>query len=76
MVGQTQTFVGLANYVNILHSDFFWAATGRTLYFTVVSVALEFMLGLGIALLLNQDFPGRGLMRGLLILPWALPTVV
>ena len=76
VVGQSQTFVGLANYLNILKSDFFWAATGRTLYFTVVSVGLEFLLGLGIALLLNQDFPGRGLMRGLLILPWALPTVV
>jgi multiple sugar transport system permease protein/N,N'-diacetylchitobiose transport system permease protein len=76
VTGQTQSFVGLANYVSILRSDFFWAATGRTLYFTVVSVGLEFVLGLGVALLLNQEFPGRGLMRGLLILPWALPTVV
>ena len=76
VTGQTQSFVGLANYVSILRSDFFWAATGRTLYFTVVSVGLEFVLGLGVAMLLNQEFPGRGLMRGLLILPWALPTVV
>lgn len=76
VVGQSQTFVGFANYANILRSDFFWSSTGRTLYFTVVSVGLEFLLGLGVALLLNEDFPGRGIMRGLLVLPWALPTVV
>ncbi len=76
VVGQTQTFIGLANYLNILKSDFFWQSTGRTLYFTVVSVGLEFFIGLGVALLLHEDFRGRGLLRGLLILPWALPTVV
>lgn len=76
VTGNVQTFAGLDNYLNILRSDFFWASTGRTLYFTIVSVALEFLLGLGVAMLLNQDFPGRGIMRGLLILPWALPTVV
>lgn len=74
--GKVTTFVGLNNYMNILSSDFFWLSTGRTLYFTVVSVGFEFILGLLVALLLNEKFKGRGFVRGLLILPWALPTVV
>ena len=74
--GASHTFIGLANYSNILKSDYFWQSTARTLYFTVVSVGLEFLLGLGVALLLNENYRGRGFFRGLLILPWALPTVV
>ncbi|MGE5606328.1 MAG: carbohydrate ABC transporter permease [Bacteroidota bacterium] len=74
--GLSFTFIGFQNYWDILSSDFFWQATGRTLYFTVVTVALELFFGTLIALLLNEKFKGRGFMRGLVILPWALPTVV
>ncbi len=74
--GLNFTFIGFQNYLDILESDFFWQATGRTLYFTVVTVALELFFGTLIALLLNEKFKGRGFMRGLVILPWALPTVV
>jgi len=68
-------FVGLENYFKILQSRVFWAAVGRTFYFTGISVGVEIILGLGIALVLNQEFKGRAFMRGLIILPWALSSV-
>jgi len=69
-------FVGLENYIKISRSPVFWAAAGRTFYFTGVSVGVSIILGLGIALVLNQDFKGRAFVRGLIILPWALSSVV
>jgi ABC-type sugar transport system permease subunit len=69
-------FIGLKNYIDIFKSDYFWYSIGRTAYFTVISVGLELVLGFLVALLLNQEFKGRSLARTLLILPWALPTVV
>lgn len=69
-------FIGLANYVVALSDPVFWQAMGRTLYFTLVSTGLEMSLGMLIALLLNERFAGRGLLRGLLLIPWALPTIV
>ena len=69
-------FVGLENYLKILQSRVFWAAVGRTFYFTGASVGVAIIIGLGIALVLNQDFKGRAFMRGLIILPWALSSVV
>lgn len=69
-------FVGLRNYWVVLTTASFWRSIGRTLYFTIVSTGLEVVLGLGIALLLNRSFRGRGALRALVLLPWALPTVV
>lgn len=69
-------FVGLENYLKISRSRVFWAAIGRTFYFTGVSVGVAMILGLGMALVLNQDFKGRAFVRGLIILPWALSSVV
>lgn len=74
--GLKGTFVGLANYAAILKEEYFWQSTGRTAYFTVVSVGMEFILGMLVALLLNEKFRWRGIARAMLILPWALPTVV
>eukprot|EP01035_Chromulina_nebulosa_P047651 gene47651-64612_t len=54
----------------------FWRTLMTTTWFAVISVALEMLIGVLAALLLNQRFHGRGLLRALLILPWALPTVV
>src|SRR5476649_1412682 len=68
--------VGFANYLYALTDADFLAALARTLYFTVVSVAVEGILGVLVALLLNQRFYGRGVLRVLVILPWALPTIV
>jgi multiple sugar transport system permease protein/N,N'-diacetylchitobiose transport system permease protein len=69
-------FVGLANYAQVLGSHAFWAALGRTAYFTLASTALETVLGLFIALLLNERFPGVGFLRSIVIIPWAIPTIV
>jgi multiple sugar transport system permease protein len=49
---------------------------GQTLVFSVISVSLELLLGLGTALILNQNFRGRGVVRAIAILPWALPTAI
>ncbi|HEX9045143.1 MAG TPA: sugar ABC transporter permease [Candidatus Limnocylindrales bacterium] len=71
-----EPFVGLGNYIDQLTSPDFWAATGRALFFTVVSTVLELAFGLGLALLMDQPLRLRWLLRSLVILPWALPTVV
>ncbi|TGS89784.1 sugar ABC transporter permease, partial [Mesorhizobium sp. M8A.F.Ca.ET.213.01.1.1] len=54
----------------------FTRTLSTTTWFAVVSVAAEMVLGVLAALLLNQEFRGRAVLRGLMILPWALPTVV
>ena len=71
-----EPFVGLGNYFEQLTSGDFWAATGRALYFTVVSTTLELGFGMGLALLMDQPLRWRWLLRTLVILPWALPTIV
>ncbi|GCF10315.1 carbohydrate ABC transporter permease [Dictyobacter arantiisoli] len=69
-------FVGLRNYGRILIDPVFQLAFKTTLIFAVCSVVLETIFGLGIALLINQTFPGRGLVRTVILVPWAFPTVV
>lgn len=69
-------FVGLANYLNFFADPIFWASVGRTAYFTVVSVGLEIILGIAIALLINLKLKGWRLLRSVIIIPWAIPTVV
>lgn len=74
--GYVWQWVGLENFAYILDDTDFRAAVGHTAYFTVLSVSAEVVLGVLVALLLNQEFKGRTLVRALLILPWALPTIV
>ena len=71
-----EPFVGLGNYTDQLTSPDFWASVGRALFFTIVSTMLELTLGLALALLMDQPLRGRWILRTLIILPWALPTVV
>lgn len=68
--------IGFDNYLYALTDPDFVASIGRTLYFTVVSVVIEGVIGVLVALLLNQRFYGRNILRVLVILPWALPTIV
>lgn len=77
-IGDTHApdFVGLANFRELLGQHDFWRATLNTLVFAGASVSLEFVLGLALALAVNAPFRGRGLMRGAMLIPWALPTVV
>lgn len=76
LVGTAGNFVGIDNYVKTLTSSNFQRTLVTTTIFAVVSVFAEMVLGVLAALLLNQQFYGRTLLRGLMILPWALPTVV
>lgn len=69
-------FAGLDNYGRMAGDGRFWQSLGNTTLFTIASVLLELALGLGIALLLNQAFRGRGLVRTIALLPWALPTAL
>ena len=69
-------FTGLGNYSRLLADPRFWNALYNTVYFTGVSVAVELILGLGIALLLSRPAAGRGLLRALMLIPWAIPIVV
>lgn len=72
-------FVGLDNYVGefgLLSSADWWESVANTLVFAGSSVALETVLGLGVALLLNQPSRLRTLLRAALLVPWAIPTVV
>ena len=71
-------FIGLANYAKILVGDpRFREAVVRTIYFTIVAVAAETVLGVAMALLFNREFWGRGLLRTLAILPMvATPTAI
>jgi ABC-type sugar transport system permease subunit len=71
-----KTFVGLGNYQALLNDPTFWATIGRTLYFTIVSVGLEMVLGLAIAQLIQSHPPGWRFLRISLIIPWAIPTIV
>ncbi len=69
-------FVGLANYAMIAHDGRFWRALGHTALFTGVTVSVELVLGLILALALNRVFRGRGAVRATVLIPWAIPTVV
>jgi multiple sugar transport system permease protein len=69
-------WIGFENYAYALTDPTFLQAIGRTLYFTISSVGLEALFGVLVALLLNQQFPGRAFCRALLVLPWAIPTIV
>jgi multiple sugar transport system permease protein len=69
-------WVGIDNYAYVFTDPDFGDAFRRTLYFTFVSVGVEMVLGVLVALLLNREFRGRSMVRALLVLPWALPTIV
>ncbi|AOY69826.1 ABC transporter permease [Arthrobacter sp. ZXY-2] len=69
-------FVGLDNYIAALTSQEWWAAFGQTFTFAAFSVTLELILGTAMALLLNLAFKGRALLRTVVLLPYAIVTVV
>ncbi len=77
-------FIGFENYYAVQDGEVFglladpdwWNAVWNTIWFTGVSVSLETVLGMVVALALNVRFPGRGLLRAAVLIPWAIPTVV
>ncbi len=69
-------FVGFDNYVELARDPRFWASLGHTAFFTIVSISLELVIGLFLALAMNRAFRGRGFVRAAVLVPWAIPTVV
>lgn len=69
-------FIGLDNYFAILHDPVFWDSLGRTAIWIGLTVPLQLALGFVTALLLNRNFWWRPLARSLILIPWALPSVV
>ncbi|WP_413988033.1 carbohydrate ABC transporter permease [Labrys okinawensis] len=67
-------YVGLEHFRDIWADGNFWNALKNTVLWTAVSVVLQFILGLILALLLNRPFPGRGVVQALVFLPWAVPS--
>ena len=77
-------FIGLDNYIDhtdgkwtgLLVDPEWWRAVWNTVFFTVISVTVETVFGMVIALVLNASFPGRGVVRTAVLIPWAVPTIV
>ncbi|BAC15429.1 ABC transporter permease subunit [Oceanobacillus iheyensis] len=69
-------FIGLKNYGKYLQDNRMWGALWNTTFFTVITVALELVIGVCIALLINRAFKGRGIIRASVLIPWAIPTAV
>jgi trehalose/maltose transport system permease protein len=77
LAGITPTkWVGSANYHQLIHDTIFKDTIVLTIKFTAITVSFEFVLGLIIALVVNSSFKGRGVMRAVMLVPWAIPTVV
>jgi trehalose/maltose transport system permease protein len=73
---EAHKLVWLENFATLAADAEWWRAVWNTVLFTLISVALETVLGLVIALTLNAHLPGRGLLRAAVLVPWAIPTVV
>lgn len=76
VVGSTGNFIGFKNFQYLAGTATFWAAIGNTIIIVLVSDLLKLGIGLGLALLVHQHLPGRGLFRSVLMLPWAMPAFV
>lgn len=69
------TFVGWANFRQMIHDPIFWGSVRTTFEFTFTMVVTWLLIGLGVALLTNWAFKGRGFVRAILAIPWAIPDV-
>jgi trehalose/maltose transport system permease protein len=67
---------GTGEWFGLLADSLWWHAVRNTIWFTVISVVCETILGMVVALVLNAKFPGRGLIRAAILIPWAIPTIV
>lgn len=71
-----QRFVGLANYAYLLHDPDFWTSLWHGTVYSVSTISLQIILGIVAALLLNEAFLGRNVVRGAILFPYMIPTVV
>src|SRR5919198_6690729 len=73
---QPTKWIGLRNYKDLIHDTDFRHSIWVTVEFTLITVSIEFVLGMIIALVVNSNFKGRGAMRAVMLVPWAIPTVI
>lgn len=70
------TWAGLKNYINLFKKGDFFSYFGHTLVFVILTVSIQLVLGMGAALLLNSKIRGRAVFRGMMLIPWTIPSVV
>lgn len=75
-IGNQASFTGLRNYVRLIGDPEYRRAIINTIFFTAISIAAKTVLGMSMALALNQEFRGRNIARALLMVPWTLPNIV
>ena len=75
-IGESGHFVGLRNFIDLVSDPVFRTAVFNTVLYTVVSIFFKYILGMALALLLNQRLRFKGLIRALFLLPWVVPTVL
>lgn len=75
-IGQSGRFIGLANFVSLARDTVFWLSVFNTTLYTVVASAVKFVLGLYLALLLNNRLPFKAILRAIVLLPFVVPTVL
>ncbi|MDR1551313.1 MAG: sugar ABC transporter permease [Holosporaceae bacterium] len=73
---QQTSFIGLDNFITLARDQEWWKAALNTFTIVIISVPLETVLGLVVALILHKNFRGRGWMRAIVLVPWAIPTIV
>jgi ABC-type sugar transport system permease subunit len=74
--GYDPQFIGFANYISLFTDPQYWLVLRNTVVYTAVCIAFKLLLGTTFALLLNEKFPGRGIVRVAMLLPWAIPGMV
>jgi multiple sugar transport system permease protein len=75
-IGERGQFIGLENFESLWDDSVFWLSVFNTLFYTIVATAGKFLLGLWLALLLNNHFPFKAFVRAIVLLPWIVPTVL
>jgi len=75
-VARAGTFVGIQNFVALVHDAVFWQVTRNTFVYTIVTTILKVIGGMALALVMNQQFRGRNLARAFLLLPFIVPTIL
>ncbi|TIU44186.1 MAG: sugar ABC transporter permease, partial [Mesorhizobium sp.] len=75
-IGRPGIFIGIENYQYLWSDGVFWLSVFNTLLYTISASILKFMLGLWLALILNENLPFKSFFRAVVLLPWVVPTVL
>ncbi|HLZ67616.1 MAG TPA: sugar ABC transporter permease [Aliidongia sp.] len=75
-LGEPGQFVGFDNFLTLFADDVYWLSVFNTIVYTVVASVAKFMLGLWLAMLLNEHMPFKAFIRAIVLLPWIVPTVL